>query len=80
MKKRKMLTGFLAAVMLLSQFEGGTTPVAAATDYEVTEQGQQVDIIFTHDLHSHLNSFNTVVNGESMEVGGFSRIKTILEN
>lgn len=79
MKKRKMLTGFLAAVMLLSQFEGGTTPVAAATDSEVTEQGQQVDIIFTHDLHSHLNSFNTVVNGESMEVGGFSHIKTILD-
>ena len=79
MKKRKMLTGFLAAVMMLSQFGEISTPVVAATDSNTMEQGMQVDIIFTHDLHSHLNSFNTVVDGESMEVGGFSRIKTIIE-
>lgn len=79
MKNKKRLTGFLAAVMLLAQFGGPTTVVTAAAESQAAEQDKRMDIIFTHDLHSHLNSFNTVVDGESMEVGGFSRIKTIID-
>ena len=36
-------------------------------------------MVFTHDTHSHLNSFSTVIDGESTEVGGFARIKTVID-
>lgn len=40
---------------------------------------KQVDIIFTHDTHSHLNSFSTISDGKEQMVGGFARIKTLIE-
>ena len=39
---------------------------------------QTADIIFLHDTHSHLNSFLTVQDGQSTEVGGFASIKTLI--
>lgn len=43
------------------------------------QEPRQVDVIFTHDTHSHLNSFQTVVDGKSAQMGGFARIKTIID-
>lgn len=40
--------------------------------------GKKVDILFLHDTHSHLDSFLTVENGKPATVGGFSRIKTLI--
>lgn len=37
-----------------------------------------VDVMFLHDTHSHLNAFATVENGTSQILGGFSRIKTLI--
>ena len=37
-----------------------------------------VDIMFLHDTHSHLNAFATVEDGTSQVLGGFSRIKTLI--
>ena len=34
--------------------------------------------MFTHDTHSHLNSFTTIVNGEKKEAGGFAKLKTLI--
>lgn len=39
---------------------------------------KSVDVMFLHDTHSHINSFNTVNNGKSTVLGGFSRIKTLI--
>lgn len=39
---------------------------------------QTADILFLHDTHSHLNSFLTVQDGQSAEVGGFASIKTLI--
>lgn len=44
-----------------------------------SDEKKQLDVLFTHDLHSHLNSFSTVVDGESEEVGGFARLKTLID-
>lgn len=44
------------------------------------EEKKQVDVVFTHDTHSHLNSYETVVDGESRNVGGFARLKTLIED
>lgn len=41
--------------------------------------GSQVDILFLHDTHSHLNSFLTVENGQDVTLGGFARIKTLID-
>ncbi len=43
------------------------------------EETKEVEVAFTHDLHSHLESFITQYNGEMLEMGGFSRMKTILD-
>ena len=40
--------------------------------------GKQVDILFTHDTHSHLNSFLTVQDEQSVTLGGFAHIKALI--
>lgn len=42
------------------------------------EAAQTVDIMFLHDTHSHLNTFTTVEGIETVSMGGFSRIKTLI--
>ena len=39
---------------------------------------KQVDILFTHDTHSHLNSFLTVQDEQSVTLGGFAHIKYLI--
>lgn len=42
-------------------------------------QAKELSVIFTHDTHSHLESFRTVVDDTEQEVGGFARIRTLIE-
>ena len=42
------------------------------------EPGKKLDVLFVHDTHSHLNEFATVEDGESQILGGFSKIKTLI--
>ena len=39
---------------------------------------KQVDVMFLHDTHSHLNEFATVEDGETQTLGGFAKIKTLI--
>lgn len=39
---------------------------------------KKVDVMFIHDLHSHLNTFSTVEDGKSQVVGGVARIMTLI--
>ena len=54
--------------------------VSGLTGYQVnaSEEPKHLDILFTHDLHSHLNSFQTIVDGTQQETGGFARLKTLI--
>ncbi len=45
---------------------------------EADEAKTSVDIMFLHDTHSHLNEFNTVEGTESVTMGGFAKIKTLI--
>ena len=49
--------------------------VSGLTGYQVnaSEEPKHLDILFTHDMHSHLNSFQTIVDGTQQETGGFAR-------
>lgn len=73
MKLKKIIIWLLLACMLL----GIIAPLAASI-YADTEE-VSVDVMFLHDTHSHLNEFATVEDGESRTLGGFSRIKTLID-
>lgn len=68
---KKKLTIFVTAVALI---------FSAMLFGNVAEAGEtkQLDVMFLHDTHSHLNEFSTVVDGEPKIMGGFSKIKTLI--
>ncbi len=70
MNKKVLITGFLAAALGICGSYSGM--MAAETDEKT------VDVMFVHDTHSHLNSFATVEDGESQVLGGFARLKTLI--
>lgn len=63
----------LAAILFLS-----TVFITYGADGTAAATPKSVDILFFHDTHSHLDSFSTVENGEAVTVGGFARIKTLI--
>ena len=67
--KRKLITVLLTvAAVLVMAF-----PVAISA----TETPKTLDLLFIHDMHSHLNTFTTMENGEAVQVGGLSRMMTL---
>lgn len=68
---KKILALFLIITMLL--------PFVMNIPAEAAEKSKQLDVLFTHDTHSHLNSFSTIVDGEQKEVGGFAKLKTLID-
>lgn len=69
MKKKIWKTGTIAAMALVLGI-GGMSALA--------EETKKVDVMFVHDTHSHLNEFATVEDGETQILGGFARIKTLI--
>lgn len=52
--------------------------ISSADSPSSDNSGKQVDILFTHDTHSHLNSFLTVQDEQSVTLGGFAHIKALI--
>ena len=74
MKRKWIIAPVLAGMLLLSSL--GSTQMVYG---EKAESAKEVDIIFTHDTHSHLNSFTTIIDEDEKEVGGFARINTLIQ-
>lgn len=72
MRKWKKIVVAMLAVILC-------TPSVLGMQTEAAQQEKQLDVLFTHDTHSHLNSFDTIVDGKKQEVGGFARLKTMID-
>lgn len=72
---RKECTALVLAGVLLLAVVPCAWPVCA----QEAAPGTAVDIVFTHDTHSHLNTFTTVVDGLETELGGFARMNTLIE-
>lgn len=52
-----------------------------ATAYSVfANDNKTVDVLFVHDTHSHLESFQTLMDGNAETIGGFARLKTVIDN
>ena len=64
----------LAGVLLLA-----AVPCAWPVCAQDAAPGTAVDIVFTHDTHSHLNTFTTMVDGLETELGGFARMNTLIK-
>lgn len=69
--RKKLLAGVLGLLLFLAIVIPQTNAVADQTE-------NKVDIMFLHDTHSHLNAFTTVEGAESVTMGGFARIKTLI--
>ena len=63
----------LAAALLLS---AGLCPLTVCA---APETDKAVDILFTHDTHSHVNSFTTILDDWEVDVGGFARMNTLIQ-
>lgn len=50
------------------------TPVVAADS-----EGKELTVAFSHDMHSHIDTNSYELDGKTYEVGGFAKIKTILD-
>lgn len=77
-RKRKRVRGVFSAILcmlLLCLQLAAPMPVLAA---ESTGAGQ-VDMVFTHDIHSYLESYEIEEAGETVSIGGFARLKTLLD-
>ena len=72
---RKECTALALAGVLLLAAVPSAWPVCA----QDAAPGTAVDIVFTHDTHSHLNTFTTMVDGLETELGGFARMNTLIE-
>ena len=52
--------------------------LVCGTVFAAPENVKSLDVLFVHDTHSHLNEFATVEDGESQIMGGFSKLKTLI--
>jgi len=68
--KKKLLALSLGLFMVLA--------IAVPQIMAFADNAKTIDIMFLHDTHSHLNEFTTVETTESVTMGGFARIKTLI--
>lgn len=71
MKNKKWFAAAFIAAMLL--------PFTEEISLQAGQAKKQVDIVFMHDTHSHLESFSDVDYGDE-PVGGFAKIKTLIDS
>ena len=45
----------------------------------VKADSNKVDIMFTSDLHSNISNYDEIVDGRQINVGGFARLKTLID-
>jgi 2',3'-cyclic-nucleotide 2'-phosphodiesterase (5'-nucleotidase family) len=66
-----IFTLFLVILILLQTVD--------ITEVSAKEKKQSVTILFTNDLHDNLLPFQTVENGETVELGGYARLKSAID-
>lgn len=74
-RKRTLLGGLLVLFMAAGLLLGLRLSVLA----QEVQATKQVEMVFTHDLHSYLQSYESERNGEVSSIGGLARLKTLLD-
>lgn len=75
-KWRKKLAAVFALLFLLLCTAGAGF---AARAQEPSASAKEITVVFTHDLHSHLDGFRAALDGKEQTLGGFARIKTFID-
>ncbi len=75
MKSKRLLSLILAVLIIISMFTN-VTPISVSAE----SNSKHVDMLVTHDIHSHLDSFTVMNNGNQEIVGGFARMKTFIDS
>ena len=68
---KKVISLLLSLVMI---FTIVLIPASGASD------AKRMTVLFTHDLHSHIEPSVNMVNGQRLESGGMARIKTMVDS
>lgn len=72
---KKLFAYILAVTILLGTLSGKMITLTMAKN-----ESKHVDMLVTHDIHSHLDSFEVLNDkGEKETVGGFARMKTLID-
>ncbi len=81
MKKYYLMICSLLICLLFLPFSPATSVKAAMEENESlpVSESNTLDIFFLHDTHSHLNSFSTIQENQNITLGGFARIKTLID-
>ena len=65
-----IIIGFLVAIVSI---------LCCGVNTKAVTKPKQLKVLFTHDIHSHLESFPIMEDGEKVISGGFSRIRTLIK-
>ncbi len=84
MKKRsKAIFTFVTAVILAAvtvfTADFQSSEAYGGTDDEVTG-ANTVSVVFTHDMHSHMDTDRVQKKGRIVEIGGFAKLKTAIDS
>jgi len=72
MKKRVRVFALVLAAMLL-------LPIVSQVPVQADTERKSIDVMFLHDLHSHLENFAVVEDGETLNLGGMPQMKTVID-
>lgn len=70
--KKRFCVWVLALALVLS------LPIFPQTTVSAETERKSIDVMFLHDLHSHMENFASVENGETVYLGGVPQIKTLI--
>lgn len=66
---KKLWAFLLVAILIIN---------ATVCGVSAKEESKTVDVMFLHDTHSHLKEFATVEDGKTQILGGFAKIKALI--
>lgn len=72
----------IKAVILAAAFPCMLCAASAFADTNENAEGKketEVQILFTHDMHSHLDPYKAEKDGSTVMIGGFGKLKTIAD-
>ena len=72
----KRFTAPIALCLIMTLLFSSSTVSASAS--APRQDRKEVDLLFLHDTHSHLDSFLTMQDNHRVSLGGFARIKTLI--
>ena len=69
----------IKAIMLAAALPCMLCAAPAFADTNENSEGTEVQILFTHDMHSHLDPYKAEKDGSTVMIGGFGKLKTMAD-